>query len=61
MGGTTADAHLFHDITDRAATAGTQPLTVVRDEGPDTSTGEQRCLPGPASPPPSWRRSARYS
>ncbi|MFD5818312.1 protease pro-enzyme activation domain-containing protein [Streptomyces sp. NPDC127038] len=39
-------AHLFHDITDQPAEAGTPPLTVVRDEGPDTdtSTGEQRYL-----------------
>ncbi|MEV5779698.1 S53 family peptidase [Streptomyces sp. NPDC052287] len=41
-----ARAHLFHDITDQPAKAGAQPLTVVRDEGPDTdtSTGEQRYL-----------------
>ncbi|GAA0895194.1 S53 family peptidase [Streptomyces asiaticus] len=37
---------LFHDITDQPANAGAGPLTVVRDEGPDTdtSTGEQRYL-----------------
>ncbi|MFJ4929864.1 protease pro-enzyme activation domain-containing protein [Streptomyces sp. NPDC088736] len=41
-----AHAHLFHDVTDRPAAAGSRPLTVVRDEGPDTdtSTGEQRYL-----------------
>ncbi|MGW8872660.1 S53 family peptidase [Streptomyces mirabilis] len=39
-------AHVFHDVTDRPANAGAQPLTVVRDEGPavDTSTGAQRYL-----------------
>ncbi|HEY8978074.1 MAG TPA: S53 family peptidase [Streptomyces sp.] len=37
-------AHVFHDITDRPANAA--PLTVVRDEGPDTdtSTGAQRYI-----------------
>ncbi|KIE24307.1 hypothetical protein LK08_25695 [Streptomyces sp. MUSC 125] len=39
-------ARLFHDVTDHPAEAGPQPVTVVRDEGPDTdtSTGEQRYL-----------------
>ncbi|MER6352958.1 S53 family peptidase [Streptomyces sp. NPDC001634] len=39
-------AGVFHDVTDRPANAGAQPLTVVRDEGPDidTSAGAQRYL-----------------
>ncbi|MFK0105277.1 protease pro-enzyme activation domain-containing protein [Streptomyces sp. NPDC091217] len=37
---------VFHDVTDRPANAGSSPLTVVRDEGPDTdtSTGAQRYI-----------------
>ncbi len=31
-------AHVFHDVTDRPANAGAQPLTVVRDEGPAVDT-----------------------
>jgi subtilase family serine protease len=39
-------AHVFHDVTDHPANAGTAPLTVVRDEGPgvDTAGGAQRYL-----------------
>ncbi|MFH8339485.1 protease pro-enzyme activation domain-containing protein [Streptomyces sp. AM6-12] len=37
---------IFHDVTDRPANAGSSPLTVVRDEGPDTDTsaGAQRYI-----------------